>query len=241
MPIRQNILPFVFCICLAGQPAPGVVRNLAVTVSGEGDEPTIRIRNEYSAPATAWIVQCGAPQGPSRHYWNDQELSFQSAPLAPGKETEFKFRQTPAMGRQAADNGPCPDFRVAAAVFADGTVSGDLAWIDAIVADRRQAYQDIGKVTEMLNTAISKGADTPEVIQQLTELEKTVMPPGMPVRPSATSGVSWGSHSRGSAPPRMRVFRSPVPGAALWLVSTQAMKLPDAVKALTDWRGRLAK
>jgi peroxiredoxin len=32
-----------------------------------------------------------------------------------------------------------------------------------------------------------------------------------------------------------------VPGVALWLVETQAMKLPDAVKALASWRDRLAR
>jgi len=32
------------------------------------------------------------------------------------------------------------------------------------------------------------------------------------------------------------MFRSPVPGVTLWLVSTQAMKRPDAVKAQI-WMG----
>ena len=242
MPIRYGILPFVFCVCLAGQPGPGVVRNLAVTVTGEGDEPTIRIRNEYSAPATAWVLQCETPRGGSRHYWNDQELSLQSAPLAPSKETEFKFPRMPIpIGQQTAGDGACKEFHAIVAVFADGTVSGNLAWIDAVVAERRQTYQDIAKVTEILNTAISKATDTAEVIRQLTELGQGAMPAGRRVTASATHGISWGSQSPGKAPPRMRAFRSPVPGAALWLVSTQAMKLPDAVKALTDWRNRLGK
>jgi thiol-disulfide isomerase/thioredoxin len=145
------------------------------------------------------------------------------------------------MSQQMANNGTCSDFHAIAAVFADGTVSGNLAWINAVVADRRQAYQDIAKATDILNTAISKGIDTPAVIQQLTDWQKSEVPAGMPARPSSTHGPSWGFQSRGTAPPKMRFSRSPVPGVALWLVGTKSMTLPDAVKALTDWRDRLAR
>src|SRR5262250_587888 len=104
-------LLFVLCACLAAQPGPRVVRNLAVAVTGEGEEQTIHVRNEYSSPATAWILQCETQQGGSRHYWNDQDLSFQTAPIAPGQEIAFKFPQTaPRMRQQMADNGTCSDF-----------------------------------------------------------------------------------------------------------------------------------
>jgi thiol-disulfide isomerase/thioredoxin len=242
MHMRCAAVMFVFCGCLAGQPGGRVIRNLAVTLTGEGADETIHIRNEYSSPATAWILQCETPPGGSRHYWNDQELSFQTKPIAPGREIEFQFPSSPPrMTQQSADNGTCTDFHEIAAVFADGTVSGDLSWINAVVADRRQAYQDIAKATEILNAAISNGTDTPAVMQQLTDWGKGEAPGGMPARPLATHGPSWGFQSRGTAPPRIRIFRSPVPGAALWLIDTQAMKLPDAVKALAEWSNRLAK
>src|SRR5215831_5250032 len=238
MPIRFGTLLFVLCTCLSAQP----VRNLAVTVTGEGEEQTIHVRNEYSSPATAWVLLCETPQGGSRHYWNDQELSLQPAPLAPGQEITFKLPQMPpAMRQQMANTGTCTDFHEIAAVFSDGTVSGDLAWINGVVADRRQAYQDIAKATDILNTAISKDTDTATVIQQVTDWQKSETPSGMSARPSPTHGPSWGSQSRGADPPKMRLFRSPVPGAALWLVDTKGMKLPDAVNALADWRVRLAK
>ncbi|HEY1492940.1 MAG TPA: TlpA disulfide reductase family protein [Candidatus Solibacter sp.] len=237
MHVRVGALGLVLCVCLAGQ-----MRNLAVTVNGEGEEQTIHVRNEYSSAATAWILQCETPQGGSRYYWNDQELSFQPAAIAPGQEIAFKFPKMSApMNQQAANSGTCSDFHAIGAVFSDGTVSGDLAWINGVVADRHQAYQDIGKATEILNTAISKESDTAAVIQQLTDWQKTEAPAGMTGKPSATRGPSWGFQSRGTAPPKMRFSRSPVPGVSLWLVSTEAMKLPDAVKALTGWRDRLAK
>ena len=242
MHIRVGTLVFVLCVCLAGQTVPSVMRNVAVTVNGEGEEPSIHVRNEYSSPATAWILQCETPQGGSRYYWNDQELSFRPASIKPGQEIVFKFPQmAPPMRQQTANSGNCSDFHATAAVFADGTVSGDLAWINAVVADRRQAYQDIAKATEILNTAITKGTDTAAVTQQLADWQKKEMPTGMPARPSSTHGPSWGFQSRGTAPPKMRFSRSPVASAALWLVGTESMKLPDAVKALNDWRDRLAK
>jgi peroxiredoxin len=234
-------LLLMFSACLSAQSPAGVTRNLAVALSGKDTDLTIHIRNEYSSPATAWILQCETPQGGSRHYWNDQELSFESKPIAPGADMEFKFPSMPAMMKQRlTDNGSCEDFHLIAAAFADGTVTGNLAWIDAIVEDRRQAFQDIGKVTGMLNDAISQETDTPAVIQQLKDLGKTSTPAGMPTRASATSGPSWGNRSKGTSPPPMRPSRSPVPSAALWLVENQAMKLPDAVKALGEWSNRLA-
>lgn len=39
----------------------------------------------------------------------------------------------------------------------------------------------------------------------------------------------------------MRQFRTPVPAVALWLLSTQEMKLPDAAESLSGWSARLAR
>src|SRR5260370_3494310 len=101
------------------------MRNVAVPVNGEGEEQTIHIRNEYSSPATAWILQCETPQGGSRHYWIDKELSFQTTPLAPGQEIEFKYPSSPPpMRQQMTDNVTCADFHALAAAFADRPPSG---------------------------------------------------------------------------------------------------------------------
>ena len=45
MHIRVGTLVFVLCVCLAGQTVPSVMRNVAVTVNGEGEEPSIHVRN----------------------------------------------------------------------------------------------------------------------------------------------------------------------------------------------------
>jgi peroxiredoxin len=230
-----------FCACLSGQPAAPVKRDLSLTRASDAGTVTIHLRNESSSPATAWIVQCETPQGGSRHHWNDQDLSFQTTPIEPGKETEFEIRpRPPAMVARTAE-GSCEDFHVIVAVFADGTVSGDLRWINAIVADRRQAYRDIAKAIEILSAAIAGKADMPAVSKQLTDWQKSELPGGMAGLPSPTYGPSSGWMSNGTAPPPRRPFRSPVPNAALWLIENQKKSLPEAVKALSDWRDRLAK
>jgi peroxiredoxin len=238
---RMGTLLLLFCACLAGQPAAQETRDLIATRSSDAGTVTIHLRNQYSSPATAWILQCQVPGGGSRHYWDDQDLSFQTTPIDPGKEIEFQIRPRPAGGRMPqVNNGTCEDFRPIVAIFADGTVSGDLRWINAIIAERRQAYQDIAKATEILSAAISKGTETPTVIQQLTDWQKSTRLNGMAGRPSATFGPSSGWQSRGTAPPPPRPMGSPVPGAALWLVETQKKALPDAVQALGEWHDRLA-
>ena len=231
----------LFSACVAGQPGP-VANNLKVTLTEEGDNQTFHVRNEYSSPATAWILLCETAQGGSRYYWKDEDLSLRTTPIAPAQEIEFKFpSMPPQMTRQMADAGTCSDFHAVAAIFADGTVSGDLRWINAIVSEHRQAFQQIAKASAILNDAISDGADTAAVVQQLTDWGNSDNPSGRGARPTPTHGPAWGFQSRGSAPPMMRTFRSPVPGAALWLLSTQQMKLPDALKALSEWSDRLAR
>ena len=58
MQIHCGTLLFVLCACLAGQPGAPVVRNLAVTITGEGEEQTIHIRNEYLS-----VIKTSLPNG----------------------------------------------------------------------------------------------------------------------------------------------------------------------------------
>jgi thiol-disulfide isomerase/thioredoxin len=244
MNMRYGVLLVVICAGLRGQQAAKGTRELTVTRSGEGDAASIHLRNEYPAAATAWVLQCETQTGGSRHYWNDQDLSFQSKPIGAGEEIDFKMPQRPPamMQRAGADTGNCEDFHVAAAVFADGTVTGDLRWINAIVADRRQTYQDIAKAKDILSAAISEGTEAKSVIDKLAEWRKSETPGMLPgAKPMPTHGPSFGWQSQGTAPPAMRMFRSPVPGAALWLVGTQGKSPADASKTLGEWRDRLAK
>jgi cytochrome c biogenesis protein CcmG/thiol:disulfide interchange protein DsbE len=240
--MRHGTLLLLFCACLSGQPVRAT-RDLTVSHASDAGTVAIHLRNEYSSAATAWILQCETPPGGSRYYWNDQELSFESKPVPPGGEIDFKIPPRRMTAQQGPEMGDCEDFRPIAAVFADGTVSGDLRWINAVVAERREAYQDIGKASEMLNAAIAKNADTASVIQQLTDWQKERILGGMPTpRPSANAGTTSGWQSKGNAPPAQRSpFRSPVAGAARWLIETQGKSLPEAVKALAEWRDRLAK
>jgi peroxiredoxin len=241
MRLRCCGLLLLFCACLFGQPAAGVQRELSLTRSSDAGTVTIHLRNEYSSPATGWIVQCETPPGGSRYHWTDQDLSFQTSPIEPGKETEFVIAPRPPEMVARTGGDSCEDFHVIVAVFADGTVSGDLRWVNAMVADRRQAYHDIAKATDILSAAISDETDTPAVSKQLADWQKGDGPGGRAGRPSPTYGGGSGWRSGGTAPPPMRPFRSPVASATLWLIEDQKKSLPEVVKALNDWRDRLAK
>jgi hypothetical protein len=131
MHLRRCALLLLFCACLSGQPAAPVKRELSLTRASDAGTVTIHLRNECSSPATGWIVQCETPQGGSRYHWTDQDLSFETTPFEPGKETAFEIRPRPPEMVARTAGGSCEDFHVIVAVFANGTVSGDLRWIAA--------------------------------------------------------------------------------------------------------------
>jgi peroxiredoxin len=240
--MRLSTFLLLCCALLSAQTDTRETRGFSVTRASAAGTVTIHLRNNYSASATAWVLQCTG-QGGSRYYWMDQDLSFETKPVAPGEEIEFKITPPPRQAMAQSVEAPqCEDFHPVAAVFADGTVSGALDWINAIVADRRQAYQDIGKATEMLNAAISNGTDAAGIVQQLTDWQKARVPGGLGARPGRpTMGARFGWQSDGTGPSEQRLFRTPVPGVALWLIDTQKKPAEEAVKALAGWRDRLAK
>ena len=90
MNMLYGVLLVVICAGLRGQQAARGTRELTVTRSGEGDAASIHLRNEYPAAATAWVLQCETPTGGSRHYLNDQDLSFQSKPIGVGRRSTSK-------------------------------------------------------------------------------------------------------------------------------------------------------
>ena len=141
--MRCVSLFFLWCAFLSGQPVTRDARELALTKSSDAGTTTFHLRNEYSAPATAWIVECHGETDPgiewtSQWHWSDQEIGLEGKPLEPGKETEFRLpprRAMPMMGG-GESAGNCENFRVIAAVFTDGTVSGDFKWINDIALDK---------------------------------------------------------------------------------------------------------
>jgi len=213
-------------------------RELSMTKTvNEAGGVTIRLRNEYSAPATAWIVECHKPASggwASQWHWSDTSLGLDPKPLDPGKETDFAVPK-------AMITRTCDDFHVIAAVFADGTVSGDRSWITAIVDERRRVYQDIAKAIDMLNKSVNDGADRSAVVKQFTEWRDAELP--NPGRVPKTYGETLGFNPQSPKPfiPTRPFARAAVPGLTVLLLQEQANAIPDAVKALQEWRERLGQ
>ena len=255
------LIVFSACLFARPQPSPAVrdARELSMTKTvNEAGNITIRLRNEYSAPATAWIVECHGesdpgPQWVSRWHWSETDFGLDPKPLDPGKETEVVIRKPMSIANSKfgqQPRGTCDNFHVIAAVFADGTVSGDLSWINAIMNERRKVYQDIAKATEMLNKAVANKTDPSAVVKQFEEWWQAERPGRM--APAKTGyGVAFGSSWQGARPgqplvPKMppRAGTSPraaVPGVTLSLIQKEGTSLPETIKLLAAWRERLGQ
>ena len=134
----------------------------------------------------------------SQWHWSDREIGLEGKRLEPGKETSYQkpIRPNP-LGRAPSDSADlCENFQVVAAIFADGTVSGDFTWINAILAERQKLYQDIAKANEILTKAIVEGADTEAALKQISEWQQSEGLPARPGRASANYGESSGWRSR---------------------------------------------
>ena len=248
--MRYCSLLFLWCLCLSGQPVTREARELALSSTRDADTTIFHLRNEYRAPATAWIVECHGETDPgkgwtSQWYWSDQEIGLEGKPLEPGKETEFRYtppKGNPMMGGQA--QGTCENFQVVAAVFADGSVTGEFTWINAIIQERQKVYQDLTKAKDLLNKAISEGTDRSSVIRKLTDWRESEPPGTMGQKPIA----NWGRQSRPSKEgpnadllPVRPFARAAAVGVTLWLIQQKETSFPDTLKSLTEWQGRLAQ
>ncbi len=254
--MRYFGLLFLWCASLSGQPAARNARQLTLSKTNDADVTTFHLRNEYSAPATAWIVEChgdsdAGGEWTTQWHWSDQEIGLAGKRLEPGKETEYQVPPWANMARQLpASLGKCEDFQVVAAVFADGTVSGDFTWINAIVAERQKIYQDIAKATDVLTKAIADGAGREETVKLLNEWQPSGGRGGRLGSASANYGETNGFRSRPSTgdpqtnskfiPPRPFVSAA-VAGVTIGLLQGQQKTPPEALKILADWRARLGQ
>jgi peroxiredoxin len=249
--MRYACLLLLGCAVLPGEPAARPSRELTITTKNTDGAITIRLRNEYNVPATAWIVECHAESASgdwtSQWHWSDQDLGLEGKPLQPGGEMEFKIPPRPSMmdKKQSDTAVSCEDYHVKAAVFADGTVSGEFLWIAAIAGERHKAYEDLAKATDILRKAIANGDARSAVAQKLAEWQSTE---GQGTRPgNASPRVGDGNSWRSAGPATPHEFlptarpqaRAAVPSAALWLVRTKEKDLSEAMKLLSEWRARL--
>ncbi len=237
--MRHTFLTILGCACVFAQPQKENTRDLLLTQTVDTRGPTIHLRNAYNAAANAWVVGCQSDsigQGTLKWHWTNQNLSLDGKPLGPGQETAFRISPFPTSMGPVTGKGTCDKFRLIAAVFADGTVTGDLKWITATVAEERRVHQDIAKATDLLKKSLEDGTDRLEVIQQLVEWHKAGLRDGMPQQPSPGSTTVYGSSSGAPLRPSISTL---VPGATLWLVQKQGKDLPESIKLLAQWQARI--
>ncbi len=237
--MRHAFLTILGCTCVFAQPLKENARDLVLKQTVDAGVPIIHLRNVYSAAATAWVVGCqiaSSGEGPLKWHWTNQNLSLEGKPLGPGQETAFQITSLPIAVAPVTVKGSCDKFRLIAAVFADGTVTGDLKWISATVAEERRVYRDIAKATDLLKNSVAQGTDRPEVIQQLTDWQKAGLRDGMPQQPSPGSTMVSGLSSGAPVRPSVSTL---VPGAALWLIQKQGKDNPESIKLLTEWQERI--
>jgi len=252
--MRYCSLLFLWCICLSGQTVTREARDLALSTTRDAGTTIFHLRNEYRSPATSWIVECHGQSDPgkgwtSQWYWSDQEIGLDGKPLQPGKETEFRNtfpKASPMMGGQ--DPGSCENFQLVAAIFADGSVTGEFRWINAIIQERQKVYQDLTKATDLLHKAISEGTDRTSVIKKLTEWRDSEPPGAMGPKAYANYFVTWGRLSRPSKEgphadmlPVRPASRAAVTGVSLWLIQEKETSFPDTLKSLSEWQDRLGQ
>ena len=237
--MRHVLLTILGCVFGFAQPLKENARDLVLTQSVDAGVPTIHLRNTYDAAATAWVVGCesdSVEKGTLKWHWTNQNLSLDGKPLGPGQETALRISPFPTSVGPVKGKGSCDKFRLMAAVFADGTVTGDLKWISATVAEERRVYQDIAKATDLLKKSVTQGTARPEVIQQLVEWHRAGLREGMPQQPSPGSTMVYGVSSGAPVRPSVSTL---VPGAALWLIQEQGKDVPESIQLLADWQGRI--
>lgn len=252
--MRRVRLILLCCSCLHGEPVSRVMRELALSETADAGTTTIHLRNEYSSAATAWMLAChgeavAGQEWISQWQWSDEELGLEGKPIEPGKSAEFKISPPRAMPGHENPKS-CSNFKVMAAIFADGTVSGDYRWINAIAAERQRATRNITKATDMLRKALAESTDRSAVIEQVVTWRKEESPRFQPGKPAANYGRSTGWRSKKAAPGQTPVpdmspppaapnFGAAVPGVTLWLIQEKQKELPETIKLLSEWRERL--
>jgi len=124
----------------------------------------LSITNKSGSPITAWVAtsELLSPEG-RRISWGSHAMDS----ILFEHDQQIRSRDT-----HRVDLGDQAKVEFKAVIFSDGSSSGDPTWVDRIVKNRRQEYQDIATALKTLRAACQSGASAADVIQQLKDLQR---------------------------------------------------------------------
>ena len=149
----------------------------SVVVEGKGNpeprdvNPTcteLAITNKSRTPITAWVATTETDLPGARH--NPVATGIRSSDSIPHDNPNDPPILARDTHRVILGNKTRVDFR--AAVFSDGSVFGDPEWVERIVQNRRQIYQDTTIALQKLRAAKEAGTPREQLVREFRELDR---------------------------------------------------------------------
>lgn len=127
----------------------------------------VQLTNQHKAPLEAYVVlirfRSPAKAKGTFLQFDDAFLNWPgSTVLEPNQSRSFEI---------GANDGSA-DIQFVAAIFADGTVSGDPLWIDRLIQSRKQIQRDLAKALVQLQSALDNRTDVETVRQWFEDLRQ---------------------------------------------------------------------
>src|SRR6266436_858395 len=149
------------CLTAADPPLPG----LRVEPAPHGS--VLYVRNVYSQPLTAFLIEMVDYPG-SRFSHSTDEVAGEGIPAGVEKAIPVSSMLVGAVS---------PEYvRVQAAIYADGTSSGNPEKIKLLIAQRSSRLETARELIHRIETAQSSGTSTPSIVDSLKQWSESLEP-----------------------------------------------------------------
>jgi hypothetical protein len=151
-----------FCLPIAFAQAP--LPELRIEPTGGGS--FFYLKNAYSQPLTAYLIELVDYPGSSFAMWQDE---IPGHPIMPGEEKTIKVANMTV--------GAVPDYvKVRAAVYADGSTAGIPSKVTQLIERRRYALE----TTREMIRRFEKAGGKDDLIANLKQWDESLQPEGKP-------------------------------------------------------------
>jgi hypothetical protein len=161
-----SLMSVLISLTLSAQTEPILV----TTAQDSSGFSTVTIKNLGSSALTAYAVTTsyntrssdGTIAAVHGEGITDAAVGPPTSPIQPGQHGTFR------------PGGPYPQFKVEAAVWADGTTFGDPVWVHRILYGRQVAARHLDAVLRLLRNALQLNTSVAEIIRQAKNGERQV-------------------------------------------------------------------